>query len=118
MRFVLDEDVSAAVGRMLRQRGHEAWTANQANLSSGPDDELSAYADRKHAAVLTHDVKFSARRRRNPIGRHVQLGCPEPDGPDVLATSLDRVVASLDPFDDVFLYVSRDGVSEPHLMWR
>jgi putative transposon-encoded protein len=117
VRFVLDEDVSAVVARVLRQKGHDAWTVQRANLSGGGDDEVSVYAHRKGATVLTHDVAFSTRRRLNPIGRHVRLACPEPDGPQVLAPVLDLLVQRIEPFDDVFLYVSREGVSEPHLKW-
>lgn len=102
MRFVLDEDVSAVVARMLKEQGHEAWTASQANLSAGGDDDLSAYAHDKRATVLTHDREFSNRRKRNPIGRHVRLACREPDGPAVLERFLDELVQRLEPFNDVY----------------
>ena len=33
VRFLLDHDVDAAVGRMLRQYGHQCWTAGSAGLA-------------------------------------------------------------------------------------
>jgi hypothetical protein len=45
VRFLLDNDVDVAVGRVLRNAGHECWTAAEANLAgriAADDDELSA----------------------------------------------------------------------------
>ena len=44
MRFLLDHDVDAAVGQMLRHRGHECWAAGSAGLARAKDDELTVWA--------------------------------------------------------------------------
>ena len=52
MRFLLDNDVEVAVGRVLRSGGHDCWTASAANLAgrvAADDDELSVYAQQKDA---------------------------------------------------------------------
>ena len=114
MRFLLDHDVDARLGMVLRAGSHKAWTAAKAGLYRASDDEITIYAQARDATVLTHDRKFSARRRRNPIGRHVQLGCSEPDALQVVPPILDELVSMLAPFDDVFAYVSREGVRLHH----
>jgi predicted nuclease of predicted toxin-antitoxin system len=80
VRFVLDHNVDAAVAAVLRREGHEAWTAGRAGLSRVSDDELTAYADDRNAALLTHDVEFSERRRKNVIGKHVWIQRITPAG--------------------------------------
>lgn len=117
MRFFLDNDVDARVAGLLRGRGHDAWTAADAGLYRADDDELTVYAHDRNATLITHDREFSSRRRRNAVGRHVQLRCPEPDALGVLAAILDRLVAALEPFDDVYAYVSREGI-ELHQRWE
>ena len=116
MKFVLDQDVDARVGAFLISRGHDAWTASDAGLFDASDDDLTIYAASKEATLVTHDREFSSRRRRNPHGRHVELGCREPDAVEVLTECLDQVVEALTPFTDVFAYVSREGVAI-HLRW-
>jgi hypothetical protein len=71
VRFLLDNDVDAGVGRVLRKAGHDCWTASQAGLAgpeSAPDDALSIYAQQKEAVVVTHDREFSLRRRAMTTG--------------------------------------------------
>lgn len=116
MRFVLDHDVDARVLKVLRAAGHQSWTAADAGLYVAGDDEITVYAQSKGATVLSHDREFSARRRRNPIGRHVQLGCREPDALVVIPPILKRLVENIEPFDDVFAYVSKAGISL-HRRW-
>lgn len=116
MRFVLDQDVDARVARLLVKRGHEAWTVADAGMPDAQDDEISAYAAKMSAIVVTHDIEFSARRRRNPHGRHVQLRCREPDALEVIDKRLDELVEALTPFTDAFVLASKDGV-EIHLRW-
>jgi predicted nuclease of predicted toxin-antitoxin system len=110
MRFLLDEDVDSEVARRLIALGHEAWTAVQAGLSSAGDDTLTAYAHDRKAVLLTHDREFSARRRRNVIGWHVQLRCVEEEAADLLARRLADVLALVRPGDDVFIALSKGGL--------
>ena len=107
MRFFLDNDVPVSVGRMLRQLGHDCWTAADAGLADeGRDDNLSVYAVEHRAAVVTLDREFTMRRRRNPIGRHIGLRCTEPEAVVVLTARLAEVLEYLNR-DHVTLVVSK-----------
>ncbi|MDN7120324.1 DUF5615 family PIN-like protein [Nocardioides sp. ChNu-153] len=117
MRFVLDEDVDVRLVGLLHKAGHEAWSINDSGLAGEPDDDVSVYADTHGAAVLTHDVAFSARRRRNPIGRHVQLACKERAAIDLVSQHLDHLVKMLNISQDIFVYLSADGI-RVHLDWE
>lgn len=88
MRFVLDQDVDANLVGVLVSAGHQAWTVASAGIPDAADDDISVYAAEKNAVLVTHDDEFSARRRRNPHGRHVQLGCTEPDAIKVVTNYL------------------------------
>lgn len=116
MRFVLDQDVDANLVGVLVGAGHQAWTVASAGIPDAADDDISVYAAGKNAVVVTHDDEFSARRRRNPHGRHVQLGCTEPDAIEVMGNYLSQLVEAIEPFDDIFVYVSKVGLST-HLKW-
>lgn len=109
MRFLLDNDVDVAVGRVLRAAGHECWTAAQAGLAAADDDELSVYAQEKQAVVVTHDREFSQRRLRNTFGKHVWLGCEQPDAAALIAGHLDDLLAALEQHADVVVVVAPDG---------
>lgn len=117
MRFVLDQDVDARLVGVFVTAGHEAWTVYSAGIPDASDDDVSVYAAEKNAVVVTHDVEFSTRRRKNPHGRHVQLGCKEFDAPSLVAQHLDEVVALLEPFDDVFVYLSKGELAR-HTAWE
>lgn len=116
MRFVLDQDVDANLVGVMASHGHQAWTVASAGMPDAPDDDISVYAAKMNAVVVTHDDEFSARRRRNPHGRHVQLGCTEPDALEVVSAKLDDLVAALTPFEDVFVYLSKSELAV-HLKW-
>lgn len=117
MRFVCDHDVDAAVAKALRRLGHQAWTAADAGLSAATDDELTAYADDQGAALLTHDVEFSRRRRRNVVGKHIWLRCVEFEAVELVTDHLDTIVLQLEHHDDVWMRVSADGI-ELAFDWR
>ena len=110
MRFVLDQDVDARVAGILSSAGHEVWTVAQAGLSEAADDDLTLYAEQKKAVLVTHDQEFSRRRRKNPIGRHLQLECRERMARDVVAEHLGEIVEAIAPFDDVWVRASVAGV--------
>jgi len=116
VRFVLDQDVDANLVGVLVRNGHQAWTVASAGMPDAADDDISVYAAKVDAVVITHDEEFSARRRKNPHGRHVQLGCGEPDAVDVVGDKLGELVAALEPFDDVFVYLSKSELAI-HLTW-
>jgi predicted nuclease of predicted toxin-antitoxin system len=117
VRFFLDNDVPVSVARMLRQRGHACWTAGDAGLAAeGQDDNLSVYADERDAVLVTMDGEFTLRRRRNPIGRHIRLRCPEPEAAELLASRLQDVLSYLER-DHVTLIVSKEQEIKADSAW-
>jgi predicted nuclease of predicted toxin-antitoxin system len=109
VRFFLDNDVPVSVRTMLIAKGHECWTAAQAGLAAeGQDDNLTVYAARRDAVLVTLDRQFIQRRRANPIGRHIRLRCAEPEAAACLANCLDEVLEFL-ARDHVTVTVSREG---------
>ncbi|HUC26357.1 MAG TPA: DUF5615 family PIN-like protein [Streptosporangiaceae bacterium] len=110
MRFFLDQNIPVSVRAMLQEESHECWTAAEAGLASeGEDDNLSVYADAKHAVLVTFDREFSQRRMKNPIGRHVWLRCPAPKAAVVLRAHLDEALAVLHR-DHVAILVTEERV--------
>jgi predicted nuclease of predicted toxin-antitoxin system len=118
VRFVLDHDVDARVGRVLRQAGHECWPSTAGLAASADDDVVAVYADDRRAVLITHDREFTARRMKNTIGRHVRLDCEQPDGPQVIAARLHDLVARLEGAQDVVLIVSANEVRRYPARWE
>ena len=112
MRFILDHDVDAAVGHMLRHRGHECWTAGSAGLARAKDDELTVWAVEHQAVLVSTDVEFSQRRMQNAIGRHVWLRCNDWEASEILANQHDNVMSLLEARRDVTIRVSKDSLSD------
>lgn len=113
MRFFLDHDVDARVAHSLRLLGHDAWTAADASLDRVSDDEVTVYAMKKDAVVLTHDHEFSIRRSKNVCGHHIYLDCNELLAAEMLAKHLDEVLPLMDRKPDVYarITVSRCSLS-------
>lgn len=110
MRFFLDNDVPVSVATVLRRDGHLCWTANDAGLADeGEDDNLTVYAVKHQAVLVSLDAQFMQRRRVNAIGRHVRLRCPEPEAADILTGHLKELLEYLER-DHVTVTVSRNGV--------
>ena len=112
LRFVCDQDIDAAVAATLRRLGHEAWTAANAGLSAVGDDELTVYADKQSAVLLTHDVEFSqttpAQRRRQ-----ARLAALRRDGRRRLSIEehIHELVDALSVRKDVWVRLSAEGLS-------
>lgn len=117
MRFLLDQQVDAAVGRMLRAHSHLALTAAQLGMQDALDDELAVKADDLGAVMVTHDKEFSRRRRKNIIGRHLWLHCIEPDAKEVLEKHLDAVVAELSVGSNRWVSLSKTKI-DVSMDWR
>ena len=111
MRFLCDQNVDTDVAAALRDLGHEAWTAAEAGLSDVVDDELTVYAHNMKAALITHDVEFSRRRSRAVVGQHIWLRCTELEAAELLGTHIDEMVSLLDHGRDVWMKVSKDGLT-------
>jgi predicted nuclease of predicted toxin-antitoxin system len=109
VRFVLDQDVPASVRTMLTREGHDAWLASEAGLSRAEDDDLTVYAARHAAVLVSFDVEFMQRRSANAIGRHIRLRCAEPEAAEVLRGRLKEVLEYLER-EHVTVTVSRDAV--------
>lgn len=110
MRFLLDNDVDAAVGKMLRRERHECWTASEVGLAAALDDELTVWAAGRGAALVSTDAEFGRRRMSNATGHHVWLKCPDWDASDVLAKHLTDIVTRLAARTDLTVRVSLDTV--------
>jgi predicted nuclease of predicted toxin-antitoxin system len=111
VKFFLDQNVDAEVAATLREFGHEVWTAAEAALGDVADDELTVYAHNKKAVLITHDVEFSQRRSRNVIGQHIWLRCAEFEAAELLRIHIEDVVALLNHGRDVWLRVSKEGLT-------
>lgn len=109
MRFILDNDVPVSVRTMLIREHHEVWSAYEAGLADAEDDDLTVYAARRDAVLVSLDVQFMQRRSTNAIGRHVRLRCSEPEAAEVLRGHLKEVLEYLDR-EHVTVTVSRDKV--------
>jgi len=95
VRFVLDHDVDAEVGRLLRRERHDCWTASDAGLARAQDNDLAVYTHSMGAALLTHDQEFTARQRERSFMQHVWLHCIEPAALEVVGRHLDALLSIL-----------------------
>jgi len=118
VRFVLDNDVDARVGRVLREAGHECWSSTAGLAPTADDDDVAVYADDRRAVLMTHDAAFTKRRMKNTIGCHVRLDCEQPDGPQVIAAHLDELVTILEQARDVVIEVSTSEVTRHAGHWE
>jgi predicted nuclease of predicted toxin-antitoxin system len=112
VRFLLDHDVDAAVGRMLRRHGHECLAASQVGLAVATDDALTVWASEHRAAVVSSDREFSRRRMQNAIGHHVWLRCLDWEAAAVLEAHLVEVVTRIEARSDLTVRVSVDGLTD------
>lgn len=101
--------MDAAVAARLKQMGHDAWTVAEAGLSAVDDDELTVYAHDKGAALVTHDRRFSQRRRKHVIGKHLWVECKEWDAADLLERRLPKFIDQLERLGDLWVRVHHAG---------
>jgi len=66
MRFLVDEDLPAAIVGLLTERGHEAEHVRVAALGGKKDREVFDAAQSRGAALLTADVAFGNVRTYPP----------------------------------------------------
>lgn len=118
MQFVLDNDVDAEVGRVLRQLGHQCVTASMTGMAEAKDDAWSVFADNLDAVLLSHDVEFADRRKRNTFGRHVLLACRQWEAVDAVKAHLDTIIELAYSRDAILIKVSRDSVRAYPTRWE
>lgn len=111
MRFLLDHDVDAAVGTMLRRRKHVCLTAAQAGLGAAADDALTVWASDHGAVLVSTDQEFGRRRWRHAIGRHLWVRCHDWEVADLLGVHLDEVTRRMEAQADLTIRLSKDGLS-------
>ena len=58
IRFHLDESVTVALVRPLRQRGIDVTTPSDANLLGASDEKHVSFAQQQGRALVTHDTDF------------------------------------------------------------
>lgn len=109
MLFVLDNDIDAAVGRMLRREAHRCVMVGQIGLGPAGDDDVSVFADNHGGTFVTHDRELIQRRRRNTFGRHVHLDCHEWDAAAILKGHLAATIELLLSRDAIVIRVTREG---------
>lgn len=66
MKFLADECVYKITIDLLRSRGHDVHTAQEAGLAGKPDDQILAYAIRHERVLITVDMDFSNLRHYPP----------------------------------------------------
>lgn len=110
MRFYLDHDVDARCRKVLTDLNHQCWTASDAGNAEAIDDEQTAYAHDKNAVLITHDKDFTARRKRNAYGWHVQLVCDQPDGPRLLQARVNDLLPIIGSFQHVTIVVKPNSI--------
>ena len=67
-RFSIDENLPAAVARLLREAGHDAVTVGEQGLRGVCDADLDPLCRRERRAVVTLDRGFGDVRRHPPRG--------------------------------------------------
>ncbi len=107
LRFVTDNDVDALVAVMLREQGHQAWTAADATLAGVPDPQLAVYCDDQDAVLISHDREFSKWRQKHMYGRHIWMRVDQPDAADVLKYHLEDLIPILHHREHIQIEVRR-----------
>jgi len=97
---------------MLRQQGHECWTASDVGLATAADDELTVWVASHKPVLVSSDAEFGRRRKRNATGHHVWLKCRDWDASSVLEQHLPDVIVRLATRTDLTVQVSPDSVSD------
>lgn len=69
MRFLIDEDLPAAVADLLRDLGHEAEHVRYLGLCGKPDRRVLAAAQEREAILMSADMGFAS-IQHYPLGKH------------------------------------------------
>lgn len=104
MRFLLDENVPAAVGQVLAEHGHDVTFATEVVAAGSPDHVVATAAIQDERILVTHDRDFrridSLHAREANNGRfstlnRLLLSCAEPAAADRVRGFLPVIEADL-----------------------
>jgi predicted nuclease of predicted toxin-antitoxin system len=110
VRFLLDHDVDAAVGQMLRRAGHDCWRAGEIGLATATDDALTVWAIEHEAVLVSTDREFGQRKMRKAVGHHLWLVCRDWEASELLYARLDDLLSRLNGRAAITVRVSKDKV--------
>ncbi len=71
VRFLIDTQLPAALGRWLQERGHQAEHVLEIGLAQSKDTLVWRYAQEHGAAIIPKDEDFAERVRRGRPGPQV-----------------------------------------------
>jgi predicted nuclease of predicted toxin-antitoxin system len=70
--FVVDEDMSQSLARLLREAGHDAVHVRDVGLRGAPDVVVLRFAQDRGATLITEDIGFGD-LRQYPLGSHAGI---------------------------------------------
>lgn len=114
MRFYLDNDVDYACKRVIEKAGHFAWHASDAGRSASSDPNQTDYAQRRGAAFVTHDRRYTNIVRRNIRTQHIRLRVDHPFGPGLLQLHLEDIVPLIERHRELLVEIS---FTKLHATW-
>jgi predicted nuclease of predicted toxin-antitoxin system len=80
----VDHCVPVDVAKLIRSKGHTAWTAFEAHLQEAGDDELIFYAEAKNALLVTTNADCAVLARRLKAASVVYLRVRERDAVEAM----------------------------------
>jgi predicted nuclease of predicted toxin-antitoxin system len=104
MRFMLDENVPAAMADMLILHGHEAEFIREYVPPGAADVLVATIAERQSCVLISFDGDFETIAPRVPHGHRARfrrlsriwMRCDEPDGASRLQSALDLVISEFE----------------------
>jgi len=118
VRFVLDHNVDALLVTALADEGHTATTAARVGVDRAGDPNLAVWASDKGFVVVSHDKAFTAWRKKQTWGQHVQLKCSEAHALDVMMRWLSEVLGVLQHRPDVVITLQPTKYEVAPLSWE
>lgn len=79
-------------------------------MADASDDDVSLWADKRGAVVITHDREYFNRRKRNTFGRHVRLACKDWEAVAIIERHLPDIVKLIPTRDAVVIKVTSERV--------